>query len=81
MVRSSFCCVDDADTFGCTVEYVGCPYCLLLCCIALCVLRWSSLCVAKMKTKNGKNTVVKSNFSMIVFGVVAGHGLLPVKRL
>jgi len=34
-----------------------------------------------MKTKNGKNAVVKSNFSMIVFGVAAGLGLLPVKRL
>ncbi|WP_305824049.1 hypothetical protein [Massilia brevitalea] len=29
--------------------------------------------MAKMKTKNGKNTVVKSSFSMIVFA--AGLGL------
>jgi len=25
MVRSSFCCVDDADTFGYIVERFGCP--------------------------------------------------------
>jgi len=34
-----------------------------------------------MKTKNGKNTVVKSNFSMIVFGTGLGLAAFGEKTL